>query len=84
MWSHPLSLVLYTPGNGDTYVVKSVYYDNIEYNTIQELLDAYNGGTVRDIKAEDDDGYDGRFVQAECNIILAMNENLHKLLIVTS
>ena len=58
MWTHPLSLVLYTPGNGDTFKIKNVYYDNIEYNTIQELLDAYNNGAVRDIKPEDDKGYD--------------------------
>ena len=62
VWAHYLSLVLYTPGNGDTYKIKSLHYDNIEYNTTQHLLDAYNNGTVRDIKPEDDDGYEKRLV----------------------
>lgn len=42
----PLTLVLYTPGNGDTYNLRAVYYDDVKYDTIAALVEAYNAGNV--------------------------------------
>ena len=49
MYPVPLILVLYTPGNGDTYYLRSVYYDGVEYSTIDDLVQAYNDGNVREM-----------------------------------
>lgn len=37
---------MYTPDNGDEYNVRDVYYADVRYNSIDELVNVYNGGNV--------------------------------------
>ena len=50
VWPVPLTAVIYTPGNGDTFAIKEILYDGIGYSSVQDVVDAYATGNIRDIK----------------------------------
>ena len=43
----PLVIVFSTPGNGDTYVIRALFYEEVRYSTVNELVEAYNNGNIR-------------------------------------
>ena len=61
VYPSPLLVVLYTPGNGDRFEVQAVYYDDIHYSTVNDLLQAYNDGNVRDFTPNDFKLYSDRY-----------------------
>jgi len=60
LWPVPLKMLLTTPGNGEVYTVKSVTYNDVDYDTIQALVDAYNAGNISTSSPGVEQEYAGR------------------------
>jgi len=60
LWPVPLKMLLTTPGNGAVYTVKSVTYNDVDYDTIQALVDAYNAGNISTSSPGVEQEYAGR------------------------
>ncbi|XP_067929902.1 putative amine oxidase [copper-containing] [Watersipora subatra] len=51
LWPIPMTVIVYTPGNGNNFVLRKVIFDNVEYDSIDALVEAYDSGNLRDFSS---------------------------------